>query len=88
MTGNRSWWYVLIFWLITSSLWAQIQDVSELDPQANITVGKIYITGNNKTRTEIILRELDFKEGQELKLMDFAQKLVLDQQQLENLINH
>ncbi|OEJ99957.1 POTRA domain-containing protein [Roseivirga misakiensis] len=60
------------------------QGIPELDPESTVQVGKIYITGNNKTRTEIILREVDFKEGEKLKLKDFAQKVLLDQQKLTN----
>lgn len=84
MLRNKSCWYVVVFLLVATPLWSQIKDISELDPLSEVTIGKIYITGNNKTRLEIIQRELDFEEGQKLKLLDFAEKVVLDQQKLTN----
>ncbi len=84
MSRSRSCWFFILFLLIGGPLWSQVQDISKLDPESEVTVGKIYITGNNKTRLEIIKRELDFEEGQKLKLVDFAQKVVLDQQKLIN----
>lgn len=84
MFGNRSWWCIGLIWLIATPLFAQAQAVGDLDPESTVKVGKIYISGNNKTRSEIILREIDFNEGQELKLKDFAQQVLLDQQKLTN----
>jgi outer membrane protein assembly factor BamA len=37
-------------------------------------VGKIYTEGNNKTKQEIIFRELPFKSGQEYSLQELADK--------------
>jgi len=81
---NRSWWCIWFICLIASPNLLNAQGVADLDPESTVKVGKIYITGNNKTRTEIILREVDFKEGQELKLKDFAEQVLLDQQKLTN----
>ena len=84
MFGNRRWWCIGLLLLVGIPLVTQAQSVGDLDPESTVKVGKIYITGNNKTRTEIILREIDFDEGQELKLKDFAQQVLLDQQKLTN----
>lgn len=56
----------------------------DVDPETDVTVGKIYITGNNKTLRSIILRELNFEEGQTLKMKDFAEVVELDRQKLIN----
>lgn len=70
--------------ILAAPAFSQTGGVADLDPESTIKVGKIYVTGNTKTRLEIILRELDFKEGEELKLADFAEKITLDQQKLTN----
>jgi len=49
-----------------------------------VKVGKIYITGNRKTKTEIILRELDFVEGQDISLKEFSEAVITGQQKLIN----
>ena len=84
MLKKRSWYCVVFLLLGTYSLSAQVRNIADISADSSITIGKIYLLGNNKTRSEIILRELDIKEGKELKLMDFAQMLVLDQQKLTN----
>ncbi|MFY0593882.1 BamA/TamA family outer membrane protein [Roseivirga sp.] len=84
MFGNRGWWCFCVIWLFAAPSFICAQGIPELDPESTVKVGKIYITGNNKTRNEIVLREIDFEEGQELKLKDFAEKVLLDQQKLVN----
>lgn len=49
-----------------------------------IKVGNIYIAGNEKTREEIILRELSFEKGDVLKKADLLNSLELDRQKLMN----
>ena len=56
----------------------------DINPDTDITIGRIYITGNKKTLRSIILRELNFEEGQTLKMKDFAKAVELDQQKLIN----
>ena len=56
----------------------------DIDPETDVTIGKIYIIGNKKTRNSIILRELNFEEGQTLKMKDFAESVELDKQKLIN----
>lgn len=50
----------------------------------SVTIGSIYLNGNKKTRRSIILRELDFEEGQTISRIDFERSLELDQQKLMN----
>lgn len=84
MLRNRSWWCVILVCILATPVLSQTGSVADLDPESTIKVGKIYVTGNSKTRLEIILRELDFSEGDELKLAEFAETLTLDQQKLTN----
>ncbi len=84
MIGKRSWWCVILVCVLATPLFPQSGGIADLDPESTVKVGKIYITGNKKTRKEIILRELDFTEGESLQLSDFAEKITLDQQKLTN----
>ena len=72
--------------LTISGLSAQVQNIDNIpaDSDSVITVGKVYFTGNKKTKASIVLRELSIKEGDRLLLTDLAQKMVLDQQKLIN----
>jgi outer membrane protein assembly factor BamA len=45
---------------------------SPASPSPPFTIGQIYITGNKKTRSYIILRELSFKGGDTLSLSDLV----------------
>ncbi|WP_323757004.1 BamA/TamA family outer membrane protein [Roseivirga sp.] len=58
-----------------------VSDSLNSDP---IKIGKTYITGNKKTKAEIILRELDFIEGDQFDIQEFNQSIVLSQQKLIN----
>ena len=49
-----------------------------------VTVGKIYLVGNKKTKPEIILRELDFEEGDKVDVRAFSEAIILSQQKLVN----
>lgn len=49
-----------------------------------VTIGKIYITGNRKTKIEIVQRELDLVEGQQLTKQELAAIILLDKQKLIN----
>lgn len=50
-----------------------------------VVVGPIYIIGNKITRKEIILRELNFDEGDRLKLSDLRAFAERDEQKIFNL---
>lgn len=84
MIKSRSWWCVLIICVLATPIFSQTGSVADLDPESTVKVGKIYVTGNTKTRLEIILRELDFSEGDDLKIVNLAEKIKLDQQKLTN----
>ena len=56
----------------------------DINPDEEVTIGRIYITGNKKTLRTIILRELNFEEGQTLKMKDFSEIVELDRQKLIN----
>ncbi len=49
-----------------------------------VTIGKIYITGQKKTKLEIIQRELDFQEGQQISKKELLEVIELDKQKLVN----
>lgn len=84
MLKNRGWWYATLICIFANPAFSQTSAVADLDPESTVKVGKIYVTGNKKTRLDIVLRELDLKEGQELKLAEFSETIVLDQQKLAN----
>jgi len=60
------------------------QSMPDIEPDTEVTIGKIYVTGNKKTLESIILRELNFEEGQTIKFKDFKEIVELDQQKLFN----
>ncbi|WP_305982629.1 hypothetical protein [Roseivirga thermotolerans] len=60
------------------------QTLSDIDTASVVKIGKIYVTGNKRTLESIILRELSFAEGDQIKVSDLADKIVLDQQKLIN----
>lgn len=72
--------------VILSSQWVLAQDIAstKVPTDSLVTIGKIYITGNKKTREEIILRELDFEEGQSYSKSELLEILELDRQKLTN----
>lgn len=74
---------LLLLTLSSFSLYGQSTQDSTVDSQV-VTVGNIYITGNNRTREEIIKRELDIVEGESYKKSDLLQTLTLDQQKIMN----
>jgi outer membrane protein assembly factor BamA len=51
---------------------------------ATVTVGRIYITGNRKTREAIILREISFKTGEQYPLSHLVKKFETSRKQLLN----
>jgi len=57
---------------------------SQIKNSAEITVGKISVTGNKITKDKIVFRELEFKEGEKMSGSMFAEKIV---QSRENLLN-
>ena len=75
--------FVVLF-LVCASFKLKAQSLADLDSSSQITVGNIYIIGNNKTRNEIILRELDFSKGDKLTIGELSNKITLDQQKITN----
>ena len=60
------------------------QDLPDIDPGTEVQIGNIYLLGNKKTQDEIILRELDFAQGDKLTIAKLSEKLQLDQQKITN----
>lgn len=77
---------LLLFGVFLSISLSALAQSSAADSVSNgmVKVGKIYIVGNKRTKAEIILRELDFKEGDTINIRDFTQSVILDQQKLIN----
>lgn len=75
---------VLLTVLLCSVFQLKGQNLPDIDPTTEITIGNIYLLGNNKTRDEIILRELDFEKGDALSVSALSEKLKLDQQKITN----
>ncbi len=84
-----------ICWLILSVLWCQAliaQSPSVNLPDSNsittahpqFIVGDIIITGNKKTKTQIILREIPFQSGESYELKDLVKKFEDARRQLLN----
>ena len=84
MLKRKVFYGVVLLLLAISGLSAQVQNIDNISADSTVRVGRVYFTGNKKTKASIILRELSFKEGDQLMLTDFAQKMVLDQQKLIN----
>ncbi|MGW8122083.1 BamA/TamA family outer membrane protein [Roseivirga echinicomitans] len=78
--------FTILIFICLFSLNGFGQNTAVLDSlrSSSLKVGKIYITGNKKTKAEIILRELDFVEGQQTNALEFNQAIVLSQQKLIN----
>ena len=72
--------FTLLFFLLTVTF-----ATAQTSPKDTIvTIGKIYITGNSKTKIEIIQRELDFREGQQISKSKLDEIIALDKQKLIN----
>lgn len=77
-------WTISFLLLLSSTeIYGQKPQDSAIDAQV-VTIGNIYVTGNDRTREEIVRRELDFKEGDVFKKADLLQTLNLDKQKLMN----
>lgn len=78
------------FWIFIACLCFQLhlhgQEIADQKTgnEQTVTIGNIYITGNKKTRTEIIERELDFEVGQSFTKKELLAVLELDRQKLTN----
>lgn len=81
----RSWalWVII---LVGATQAVKAQNPAATDSLSNtmLKIGKIYLMGNKKTKPDIILRELDFEEGDSISANQFAQSVVLGQQKLIN----
>ncbi len=92
MLGNRKYCCWLVVMLVCShTLSAQpARSETSIEPSlwpvsdSLIQVGEITITGNRKTRADIILREIPFKSGEEYTLKEFVKKIEDARRQLMN----
>ncbi|MAT55310.1 MAG: hypothetical protein CMN32_12590 [Saprospirales bacterium] len=79
-----------LLWGVVNCVNAQMALVSfdALHPAAAVpqyaTISSINITGNKRTRPEIILRELDFKEGDTIALSELAERIERNELNLMN----
>lgn len=74
-------WIVLLF-LFGFKLSVGAQDT--IQSSRFVVINNINITGNNKTKNYIILRELSFTQGDTIKHENLQQKLVLAKEQIIN----
>ena len=74
---------ILLYVLGTHCLYAQKPQDSANDA-ISVSVGSIYIAGNERTREEIITRELSINKGDVFKKADLLEILELDRQKLMN----
>lgn len=84
---NISFLFFLI--CICHSTYAQMSNVANTDDGKNlsaglVTIGNIKITGNKKTKSNIILREIPFKPEDKLTLSDLVTKFETARKQLMN----
>lgn len=70
--------------LVTPALSLLTPEVDSLTRSRPFLVRQIIITGNNKTKENIILRELPFKEGDEFQLQDLVARFEDARRQLMN----
>lgn len=64
--------FFIISFFIATNVFCQSMSIAK---DSSIIIGDIIVTGNKKTKTSIILRELFFKKGDTLSPTDFAVKL-------------
>src|SRR2546430_1914283 len=83
--------FLIIFFFLCSFINAQQTKEGKIlppciDPSPVLTcqIGNIKISGNKKTRNDIILRELPFRSGEEYQLTVFNKRLEDAQRQLMN----
>lgn len=91
--------FVFFLWMATppcTSLYSQMLSADSRYPEADtalgnaetairpFTVRKIYITGNNKTKESVILREIPFKTNDQYLLSDLVKKFEDARRQLLN----
>lgn len=66
------------------TLHAQENDSLKITPK-QVTVNNIFIVGNEKTRKNIVLREMDIKEGMTYDWTEFVNLITADQKKIYNL---
>jgi len=87
MLRIRKYNWLIFFCLCWLRLPAQMPDAAQLaieDATGYYTIGNIIITGNKKTRKEIIERELTFKREEQITPDDLVRKMETGRQQLMN----
>ena len=78
----RAWSVFLCFWLLlvrSASLFGQ---VVELD--STVVIRSVHLAGNIRTRDRIVLRELEIRPGDTIRVADLPGKLSWDQRKLNN----
>ena len=70
---------------LTHSVWAQEPTSSPPTGSSEVTVNQIFIVGNEKTRRNVILREMDIAEGATYTWNQFNQLVSEDQIKIYNL---
>ncbi len=83
--------FIIFYFSLLFSLTAQnglpdsVYHMNVLPDTGTVKVGKIILKGNKITKDKIVLRELEFKEGDELTKSEFEKKVVLSRQNLLNI---
>lgn len=85
---NLKWWGVIAAGCISFVTFAQ--DVADSIPQKSaddrpVTVGRILIIGNKKTKDRIILRELSLKPGDTVRMNRVSEIVLWDKRKIYNL---
>lgn len=81
-------YFTFCFWAIaafTHSAWAQEPTSGPPNGSSEVTVNQIFIVGNEKTRRNVILREMDIAEGATYTWNQFNQLVSGDQIKIYNL---
>jgi outer membrane protein assembly factor BamA len=63
-----------------------VAQVDSMPAEQKVTIKKIHIAGNRKTKEKIILREISFKEGEQYFLRDLVRRFEDARKQLMNTI--
>ncbi|CAG5070475.1 hypothetical protein DYBT9623_03020 [Dyadobacter sp. CECT 9623] len=77
----RGFYYLFLFLTITG--YAHSQTVAP-DSSGTVVVGEVKVEGNHKTRTSIILREIEVRTGDRLSTETLKEKLEIDRRKVVN----
>ncbi len=78
---------MLLVWLLPFKSWGQTDDVASglVTPPDRVVINNIYIIGNEKTRKNIILREIDLRTGIFYDWEELVQMIAADEKKVYNL---